>query len=156
MPFATGPGRYSEGAVRGKLVTLDLFDDPIEADYWREKLTRNGIEAVLTRQEGDWAGLSFQNLQVPEPQADRAKEILQALRVRRTLPARSEAYRAVRTAFIGVAFPPLQLYSLWLVARLVRRRSQLSDVDRRYLKIAALLDLWLPVVILMYVIVPYH
>jgi hypothetical protein len=142
--------------VRGKLVTLDLFDDPIEADYSRELLTRNGIEAVLTHQEGDVAGLSFQNLRVPEPEVDRAKEILQAFRARQTVPARSEAYRAARTAFIGIGFPPLQLYSMWLVARLVRRRSQLSDVDRRYLKIAALLDLWLPVVILAFAIVPHH
>jgi hypothetical protein len=131
-----------------RLVTIDLLVDPVEADHSRELLTRSGIDAVLQVREGDAAAICLQELRVPESQANRAIEILEPRRGMRPHPARSEAHRAARIALVGIAIPPLQLYSMWIVARMARRRSQLSAADRRYLVLAALLDLWLPVVIL--------
>ncbi len=53
--------------------------------------------------------------------------------------------RAFRAAGFGLLFPPLQLYSLWLLARIALRPDPLDHTDRR--RVVATLLLNLPTII---------
>ena len=139
------------------LRTVATFDNAFDAGYWQGLLEAQGIPVALIDQEivaMEWQiGRAVGNikLQVPEPEAERAQEILDKLRAPRhdAAPAADSAEqpatRALRSAFLGLGFPPLQIHSLWVLAGLVRRWDELPAAERRRARIAALLDLWLPI-----------
>ncbi|MHC4550135.1 MAG: putative signal transducing protein [Planctomycetota bacterium] len=142
----------------GTLVTVAAFDNSLEAGYWQALLEAQGIPVVVSDREV--VAMVWQiaravgriKLQVPVNEAGRATAILESLRRASPYrpPAAPEASRALRAAFLGILFPPLQLYSLWLLVRLARRWRDLSPPDRRRMKLAALVDLWLPIVVAAY------
>ena len=138
------------------LVTVGSYDNVLAASYWQGMLEAEGISVVVADREivaMEWqisGAVGNIKLQVPEPLAARAREILETRRTSPDRPA-AEASRALLAAFLGILFPPLQLYSLWLVARLLARRRLLSTGDRRRMGLAAAIDLvWLPVVVAVY------
>jgi len=125
------------------LVTVASYDNALDADYWEGMLDAQGIPVVVadrTTVTMDWLyarALGNIKLQVPEADAARAREILEAQR--KAAPGRPElsaSDRAARCALLGFLFPPLQLYTLWIVAHLVPRRHQLSPGERRRMWIA--------------------
>jgi hypothetical protein len=141
------------------LVTVASYDNVLEAGYWQAMLEAEGIPVVVADREVvamEWQiarAVGNIKLQVPEAEAARAREILEA-RPRagpNRPPAAPEASRALLAAFLGILFPPLQLYSLWLVARLLPRRRGRSPAHRRRIALAALISLvWLPLVVTVY------
>ncbi len=141
------------------LLTVASYDNVLEAGYWQAMLEAEGIPVVAADREVvamEWqisGAVGNIKLQVPEPLAERAREILETRR--RASPYRPpgapEASRALLAAFLGILFPPLQLYALWLVARLIPRRRGLLPGDRRRIALAALISLvWLPVIVTAY------
>jgi hypothetical protein len=136
------------------LFTVAAYDNVIEAGYWQGLLEAQGIPVVLIDREivaMEWqisGAVGNIKLQVPDAEAARASGILDALRREHPYrpPEESDAHRALRVAFLGLLFPPLQFYSIWLVARLLPRRRELTSADRRRTALAALVSLWLPVV----------
>jgi hypothetical protein len=140
------------------LVTVAAYDNILEAGYWQAMLEAEGIPVIVADREivaAEWQiarAVGQIKLQVPEPEAARAREILAI--GRRASPRRSPgapAQRALLAAFLGLLFPPLQLYALWLAARLFPRRRGLPARDRRRIALAALISLiWLPVIVTAY------
>lgn len=150
----------------GTLVTVATFDNVLEAGYWQGLVESHGIPVVLIDKEIVaavwWISRAVGNikLQVPEAEARRANGILESIRKEHPYrgpegPEGPEARRALKAGFLGLMFPPLQLYSLWLLARLLPRWRQLLPRDRRRMKLAAPLDLWLPVVVFAYCSIPW-
>lgn len=137
------PGRWQDP------VTVATFDDPIEATYWQGALEAHGIPtrfAATDAWEADACAWMIYNihLQVPGDLAEHAGALVRARRSAST----SEVNRALLTAFVGFGIPPLQLYSLYLVARLLPRWGGLSSGGRRRVALAALFDVWLPFVVI--------
>lgn len=143
------------------LVTVAAYDNVLEAGYWQAMLEAEGILVVLA--DCEVVAMNWQisgavgniKLQVPEAEASRAREILETRR--RVSPYRPpeapEASRALFAAVLGILLPPLQLYALWLVARLIPRRRALSPRDRRRTALAAVISLvWLPVIVTAYAV----
>jgi hypothetical protein len=131
------------------LVTVAAYDNVLEAGYWQAMLEAEGIPVVAADREivaMQWqisGAVGNIKLQVPEPLAGRAREVLETHR--RASPYRPpeapEASRALLAAFLGLLFWPLQIYSIWLLVRLFPRRRELLPDDRRRMKLAAMLDL---------------
>ncbi|MBT4485730.1 MAG: hypothetical protein HOC71_18840 [Candidatus Latescibacteria bacterium] len=65
----------------------------------------------------------------------------------------AQSRRAFRAAALGVIFPPLQLYSLWLIGRLLFTRQRLGIEAKRYIAWTVVLDLWIVVYALTTVII---
>jgi hypothetical protein len=134
------------------LVTVAAYDNVLEADYWQTMLEAEGIPVVVADREfvAMLGAVGNIELQVPEGEAARAREILETRRPASSYrpPGAPEASRALLAAILGIGFPPLQLYALCLVARLIPRRRRLSSRDRRRIALAALISLaWLPVIV---------
>ncbi len=133
----------------GKLVTVATFGNPVEAANSREVLDSRGFHAVLEDGElgavAEVCAVCFTTLKVPAQEASGAREILDSLR--RLRHEDSEARRAMSIALLGAAFPPVVFYSLWLLARLLPRWRDLSSLDRRCLRLAAVANLCLLLVI---------
>jgi hypothetical protein len=147
-----------------RLVTIATFDNVLDAGYWRALLESQGIPVAAIDQEivaVEWQiarAVGNIKLQVPESEATRAVGILRELRGREPpkepgAPEDPLARRALRAAFLGLLLPPLQLYSLLLVARLLPRWRELPKRDRRQAMVAVFVDLWFPVAACAYVYV---
>lgn len=122
-----------------RVVAVATFEDPVEADRARELLDSRGIRTALVDHEpGPEYGAVFRpiTLHVPEDEARQADEILAVFR--RSRPDTPEALRAM---IASIMVPPFQIYSLWLLARLLPRWRELSLRDRRRVRFAALANL---------------
>ncbi len=134
-----------------------MLDDPVEAEHWRLKLELHGIQATVGGGEpvqADSPGLfAVYNLKlsVPSDEAQRATKLLQS-RIALGPSGSVTAHRALLAAFVGLGIPPLQAYSLYLIARLLPRWRTLSPRDRRRVYQAALLDLWFPFIVVLCVL----
>lgn len=51
--------------------------------------------------------------------------------------------RALRSAFLGLIFLPLQFYSAWLLLRMAWDRDPLSSANRRRVMMTVILDAWI-------------
>lgn len=137
------------GDMDPAFVTVATYDNDMEAGYYQAMVEAEGIPVVVSDREVvavEWqihGAVGDIKLQVPLAEAERAREILKA-RSRRSSEEEG-SLRALRIAFLGLMLPPIQLYALWLVARLVPRWRELSLVDRRRVIIASATCLWLPV-----------
>ena len=69
--------------------------------------------------------------------------------------AKAIVLRAWRSALLGFfIFPPLGLYSLWLVYRLAGRSTPLSGIDRLRCRVAVILDLFAIVFVVLLFVLP--
>jgi hypothetical protein len=110
-----------------RLVTIATFGTPFEAEIARGHLESEGVKAQVA--DGDlvtanWmysAAVGGVKVLVPESQASRARGILDE-------PVEDDDYdgptvaeslsrRALTSSVMGLAFPPLYLYALYLIAR---------------------------------------
>jgi putative signal transducing protein len=143
------------------LVTLDTFSDPIRAQLIKNRLEGAGIPAYL---EGDtavgaFAGLGSSlasiKLEVAEPDLKRARELLSRPaepldeeeaedKLEEIDPNSTEAVaaRALRAAVLGIILlPPLvNIYSLWLILKVVFRDENLSKTASRKVYAAVAVD----------------
>jgi hypothetical protein len=133
------------------MVEVAVFEDPVEAAQAQDLLDARGIRtALVDREPGPDAGAVFRHVyvRVPADEVARANEILNDFR--RSRPDSPDARRAMYAALF--VFTPLQLYPLWLVARLLPRWHHLTSCDRRRLRLAVVADAFvlLPVAVLLY------
>lgn len=132
------------------LVTVLSFNDAVQARLAKERLASVGIPAHL---DGDTAAAASQEpgsapaaikLEVSEEDLERARELLS--RPAEVLSDEDEeeqeidpdsaealATRAWRAAFYGMAILPflMQLYSFWLVLKLLSRNEDVSPAGMR-------------------------
>ncbi|HEX9952292.1 MAG TPA: DUF2007 domain-containing protein [Rubricoccaceae bacterium] len=125
-----------------QLVTIATFGPPFEAEIARGHLESEGIEAVVA--DGDlvmanWmysAAIGGVKVLVPESDAGRARSILEEE------PASDDEYdgptvaeslsrRALTSSVMGLGFPPLYLYALYLIARYVTVADHEAPKTRR-------------------------
>ena len=154
--------------MREKLVTVSTFDMPTEAHLAKGLLEANGLTAFLADELTVGVAWHLSNavggikLQVAESDVERAAGILMAREVPsidvedrfEDLPDVEESAsepplsagdklvdRAVRAALLGLIFLPLQLYSLWLLGRLLFSGQRVSLHKRRRIPFTVLLNL---------------
>lgn len=157
--------------MREKLVTVSTFDMPTEAHLAKGLLEANGLEVFLADELTVGVAWHLSNavggikLQVAETDVERATSILAAQEVSTIdveggladLPEIEESEseppssaadktvdRAVRAALLGlILFPffPLYFYSLWMLGRLLFSSQKVSPHKRRRIRLAALLNL---------------
>jgi len=149
----------------GPLVTVASFDSVLDADYWMMQLEAEGLHVVAADREtvtmawylaGALGGLK---LQVPAEEVEQARAILAE---REPSPRRpdpepeagsdsesaprpasrdpgAKPRHAVMAALLGLPLPPLQLYGLWLILRVLPDRDKLDPRERRQLTVAIVL-----------------
>ncbi len=139
--------------------TVAIFDTPMTAELARLRLETEGIEAFLIDTETVAMAWHFGQavggikLQVRHEDAGQALSILGEMRAESQLeddkkeadPDRQTAERAFRAAAFGLFLFPLQIYSLWLLARL-RSRTEFTILApdlRKRVTYTLILDLWL-------------
>lgn len=139
--------------------TVAIFDTPMTAEIARLRLETEGIESFLSDTETvtmAWhlgQAVGGIKLQVRHEDRSQALAILGEIRAESRLetdkeetdPDRQIAERAFRAAAFGTMFVPLQIYSLWLLARL-RSRTEFANLApglRTRVTYALILDLWL-------------
>jgi len=130
----------------GTQVVVATCTDPAEALNAQRLLMAEGIHAVLSDGElaaiADTPAICYVRVQVPVEEVNRATRILTSKLP--TLPVNPEARRAMFAALV----PVVQLYSLWLVARLLGRWRRLSPFDRRLVALAAVANLlWMAAIL---------
>lgn len=143
--------------MNNQLITVATFSTPIEGTLAKHQLEAHGIQAYL-RDEATanmaWhltVAIGWIKLQVVESDVERAMAILAQENqsteellsedddeeiIERLSSADQMVEQAFRTAIIGLLFFPLQLYSLWLLIRLlVSPRLKRRISAKRYWKI---------------------
>jgi len=139
--------------------TVAIFDTPTTAELARLRLETEGIESFLSDTETvamAWhlgQAVGGIKLRVRHEDSEQALAILGEMRAESKQeagkeevdPNRQTAERACRAAALGIMLPPLQVYSVWLVARLLFRTgfAKLEPRLRRRVIYASLLDLLL-------------
>ncbi len=133
-------------------VLVAAYESPLDAEHHRGVLIRYGIGATV-HEEGisafDDSGLFSARrfcMRVPSDDAARATTILEA--EPRILCEEPQARVALRTAFVGLGIPPVQLCAWFLIGRLARRWPKLSPDDRKRTVQAAVLSMSLPLIVL--------
>ncbi len=142
--------------MNNQLITVATFSTPIEGELAKHQLSAHGIQAYLKDEATAnmaWhltVAIGWVKLQVAESDVERAMTILAQENqsteeclpeddeeiVERLSSADQMAEQAFRTAIIGLLFFPLQLYSLWLLIRLLvssKLRRRIST--KKYWKI---------------------
>ncbi len=154
--------------MEDKLVTVGTYDMPTEAHLAKGLLEANGLTAFLADELTVGVAWHLSNaiggikLQVAESDVELATGILAAredssieaevgfadlpeVEESESEPLSSEADktldRAVRAALLGFLLLPLQLYSLWLLGRLLFSSQKVSPHKRRRIRLAVLLNL---------------
>ena len=123
-----------------RLVTVATFETPFEAEVAKGRLESEGHTVFLADAETVTANWLYSNavggvrVQVPEPEADQARASL-ADSAPETESEWTAAEDYARRAFIasaaGLAFPPLQLYALYLLAHYLGEAEDESAQTRR-------------------------
>ena len=129
---------------------------PAEAHILRGRLEDEGVRAYITDEAAVTMAWNLAQavggikVQVAPEDAERARAIVASESILQEMEEetdsevdvrRSRARRALLAAIFGLIFPPLQLYSLWLVGNLVFSRDGLSGVRGRTV-LAFLLNIW--------------
>lgn len=152
------------------LVTVASFNTAAEAHILRGRLEEDGIRAVVA--DEDTVNMAWHlgqavggvKVQVAGEDAERARAVIAGLAAgAQDAPDPAEAVdpheltarRALRAAFLGILLPPLQVYSLWLVARLACTGDGTRTAVQIRMALSLLLDLWVValVVVLVYMAV---
>lgn len=139
------------------LVTVASFNTAPEAHILRGRLEEEGLRVVVA--DEDTVNMAWHyaqaiggvKVQVAPEDADRARAVIADLAAGAETTSDPAdhfdahditARRALRAAFLGVFLPPLQLYSLWLVARLAFTGGGVSSATQIRMGLSLLLDLW--------------
>ena len=138
------------------LVTVATYSMPAEAHILRGRLEDEGVRAYITDEETvavAWhlaQAIGGIKVQVAPEDAEGARAIIAREPTLQEIEEEtgsevdvrgSTARRALLASFLGLLFPPLQLYSLWLVCSLLFSRDGLSGVRGRTV-LALLLNIW--------------
>ena len=141
---------FQLGDMGSKLVTIRTHLDPTMAELDRARLAGSGIEAVLPEQftaQNSWQlinAVGGVRLQVHEEDVPIARQLLgespmdegsMGLNAKEQL-----ADRMANTVMVGLLFPPLQYYALWLLLRLWGMEGPMRPMLRRKYLIAASLN----------------
>ncbi len=154
-----------------RLVTVASFDTPFEAAVAKLHLENEGIQAFLADEamvNTAWhfgAAIGGVKLRVAETDVAHAERILRAVRTQprnrsshlvdkaeeppahgppkhtRSAGVAELLHRARITAVAGILLFPLQVYSLWLLARLAQSAERLSSKDRWWALAIVVIDL---------------
>jgi hypothetical protein len=145
--------------VSNSFVTVARFGTAAEAHILKGRLEAEGVAVTIADEETvsmAWhlgQAVGGIKVQVNPQDAERAREItaaesslgdITAPRIH-TAIAEGVARRAMRAAFFGILIPPLQLYSIWLVVRLLFSRHHQSPTVNRRIVLSLVLDLWVVV-----------
>jgi hypothetical protein len=133
------------------MATVASFSTLFEAEMARNRLEEEGIPTFLA--DTELVGMAWHlaqavggvKLQVRAKDVERAREVLEDMprpaAPEDSDPVETESLRAVRAAALGVMFPPLQLYSLWVIVKLLVAGRPLDAKAKRRVAFAAVLDL---------------
>ena len=153
-----------------KLVTLATFDMPFEAHLAKGLLETNDVSSFLADEFTVGVAWHLSNalggikLQVAETDAERAIPLLKGRERAVAVPdaeggatdaaktvgdpveiplsiSETTANRALHAALLGLFFPPLQLYSLWLIGRLFFLKQKIGRQEWKKIWVAGMLDL---------------
>jgi Putative prokaryotic signal transducing protein len=128
------PWDWRAGRSRVEVVTISTFSNAIEANLAKQELEAEGLTAFLddefiTGFLWYWTvAVGWIKLRVPEPQVEQAISILLDSRISvqdlhedgwKLSWADQTVERMFRVAVLGLMCLPLQLYSLWLLIRLL-------------------------------------
>jgi hypothetical protein len=151
------------------MITIATFNNPIEANLAQQLLEDQGISSFLKDESTvniAWhltVAVGGIKLQVSEEIAELAREILQEYQD--SLPqeeteiiddftiqekinlsfTNQRLNQSLKVAIIGLLFPPLQLYSLWILFGLIRTKVKLTL--RQKLKLIMIFGIDLTVII---------
>ncbi len=160
--FRAQPWNWRTGSSRVEVVTISTFSNEIEANLVKQWLEAEGITAFLDDEfitGFSWyltVAVGWIKLRVPEPQVEQAMSILLDSRVGvqdidddglKLSGADQTVERMFRIAVLGLMFLPLQLYSLWLLIRLLVSGRRVTS--NQYWKIAVALFLSMPTIIIL-------
>ena len=150
------------------MVTVATFGIPFDAHIARGRLEDAGVHVHIADEH--LVGVASHlgpavggiKVQVRASDAERALSILNAPSPIESAAPKTEeesnqledlSHRALATAFFGIVIPPLQLYSMWLIGRLLLSRDARSRSIQRRVIFAATLDLWVFVLMAAYIVV---
>ena len=158
-PFSRSPKRTAspQPPLTEPLVTLATYSTPFEAEIVKGRLEDEGVTVVLADAEivtSDWMysnAVGGVKLRVPEAEAERARALLAEPTddedYEAPTPAEDIARRALTSSALGLSFPPLHLYTAYLIAKYVGLPNEgKSDRTRRQIWWAVLFMIpWLAV-----------
>lgn len=111
-------------------VTLATYTSPFEAEIIKGRLEGEGLTVRVADAEtvtADWTmsqAIGGVKVRVLEAEAARAREILSTDAPVEDAEAIPEAdvlvWRALQASVLGLLFPPLQVYAMWLLVRYAR------------------------------------
>lgn len=160
--FRVQPWDWRTGRSRVEVVTISTFSSAIEANLAKQELEAEGLTAFLDDEFITgflWylnVAVGWIKLRVPEPQVEQAISILLDSRVSiqdidedglKLSWADQTVERMFRIAVLGLMFLPLQLYSLWLLIRLLVSGRRVTP--NQYWKIAVALVFNIPTIIIL-------
>jgi Putative prokaryotic signal transducing protein len=163
--FNSQPWDWKTGRSQVEVVTIYTFSSAIEASLAKHALEVEGLTAFLddefiTRFLWHWTiAVGWIKLRVPEPQVEQAISVLLDSRISvqdleennwRLSWADQTVERMFRIAVLGLMCLPLQLYSLWLLIRLLVSGRRVTH--SHYWKIALALFFSMPTIIILLLI----
>lgn len=160
--FTTQAWDWKTGRSQVEVVTISTFSNAIEANLAKQELEAAGLTVFLDDEFITgllWyltVAVGWIKLRVPEPQVEQAILILLDSRIDapdvdedswKLSWADQTVERLFRAAVLGLMFLPLQLYSLWLLLRLLVSSRRVTP--SQYWKISVALILNIPTIIML-------
>lgn len=153
---------FEPGKQPGNLVTVAEFSMVAEAHIVHGRLEEEGIPATITDENivaMAWhlsQAVGGIKVQVAPQDVERARDLLARIESQSPPdesledvpdPVQDLVRKALIAAFLGLAFPPIQLYSIWLILRIFVSTAGAWKSVLGKIVLALLLDAWVILVI---------